>query len=102
MEQRTFPTWRKCGRKKNAVVQRFCAGTVQRRCSAFEALQKKNDFNDNKVIQMRKLGCTLFNLANICSHSYTSAKFYPFIDIDEDLLSKFRQDMVGGPSNVYT
>ena len=51
---------------------------------------------------MLKLGCTLPNLANICLHKSTSAKFYPFTDTDEDLLEKIREDMVGGPSIVFT
>ena len=51
---------------------------------------------------MQKLGCTLPNLANICLHSSTNAKFYPFTENDRDLLNKIREDMVGGPSIVFT
>ena len=51
---------------------------------------------------MLKLGCTLPNLANICLPSSTIAKFYPIIDNDKDLLSKVREDMVVGPSIVFT
>ena len=51
---------------------------------------------------MLKLGCTLPNLANICLHKSTSAKFYPFTETDKDLLQKIREDMVGGPSIVFT
>ena len=51
---------------------------------------------------MLKLGCTLPNLANLCLHKSTSAKFYPFTETDKDLLRKIREDMVGGPSSVFT
>ena len=49
-----------------------------------------------------KLGCTLTNLAKICLHKSSSAKFYPFTETDKDLLQKIREDMVGGPSIVFT
>ena len=51
---------------------------------------------------MLKLGCTLPSLANICLHKSTSAKLYPFTETDKDLLQKLREDMVGGPSIVFT
>ena len=51
---------------------------------------------------MLKLGCTLPNVANICLHRSTTAKFYPFTESDKDLLQKIREDMVGGPSIVFT
>ena len=51
---------------------------------------------------MLKLGCTLPNLANICLRKSTSAKFYPFTETDKDLLQKIREDMIGGPSIVFT
>ena len=51
---------------------------------------------------MLKLGCTLPNLANICLHKSTDAKFYPFTEGDKDLLEKIREDVVGGPSIVFT
>ena len=50
---------------------------------------------------MLKLGCTLPNLANICLHKSTDAKFYPFTERDKDLLRKNREDVVGGPSIVF-
>ena len=67
-----------------------------------EAMQKMIAFYHNKEIDMLKLGCTLPNLANICLHKSTSAKFYPFTENDKDLLEKIREDMVGGPSIVFT
>ena len=67
-----------------------------------EAVQKMLDFYHKKGIDMLKLGCTLPNLANICFHKSTSAKFYPFTETDKDLLQKIREDMVGGPSIVFT
>ena len=43
---------------------------------------------------MLKLGYTLPNLAIICLHKNTDAKFYPFIKEDKGLLQKIRKDMV--------
>ena len=61
-----------------------------------------NEFYHNKGIDMLKLGCTLPNLANICLHISTDSNFYPFTESDKDLLEKIREDMVGGPSIVFT
>ena len=60
------------------------------------------DFYHNKRIDMVKLGCTLPDLANVCLRKSTTAKFYPFTESDKDLLEKIREDMIGGPSIVYT
>ena len=38
----------------------------------------------------------------ICLHKSTDSKFYPFTESDKDLLEKIREDMVGGPSIVFT
>ena len=65
-------------------------------------MQKVLAFYHKKGIVMLKLGCILPNLANICLHKSTSAKFYPFTETDKDLLQKIREDMVGGPSIVFT
>ena len=59
-------------------------------------------FYHDKDIDMLKLGCTLPNLANICLHKSTDVKFYPFTEADKDLLEKIREDVVGGPSIVFT
>ena len=67
-----------------------------------EAMQKMLAFYHKKGIDMLKLGCTLPYLANICLHKSTSAKFYPFTESENDLLQKIREDMVGGPSIVFT
>ena len=67
-----------------------------------EAMQKTLDFYHKKGIDMLKLGCTVPNLANICLHKSTRAKFYPFTETDKDLLQKIRDDVVGGPSIVFT
>ena len=67
-----------------------------------EAMQKMIDLYHNKGIDMLKLGCKLPNLANICLHKSTDLKFYPFTESDKDLLEKIREDMVGGPSIVFT
>ena len=67
-----------------------------------EAIQKRIASYHDKDIDMLKLGCTLPNLANICSHKSTDAKLYPFTEGDEDLLEKIREYVVGGPSIVFT
>ena len=67
-----------------------------------EAMQKMIAFYHDKDIDMLKLGCTLPNLANICLHKSTDAKFYPFTEGDKELLEKIREDVVGGPSIVFT
>ena len=67
-----------------------------------EAMQKMIEFYHNKGIDMLKLGCTLPNLANICLHKSTDSEFYPFTESDKDLLEKIREDIVGGPSIVFT
>ena len=66
-----------------------------------EAMQKLIEFYHNKGIDMLKLGCTLPNLAKICLHKSTDSKVYPFTESDKDLL-EIREDMVGGPSFVFT
>ena len=66
-----------------------------------EAMQKRLIFTMTKI-SMLKLGCTLRNLANICSQNSSEAKFYPFIEGDKDLLEKNRENVVGGPSIGFT
>ena len=67
-----------------------------------ETMHKLLAFYHKKVIDLLKLGCTLPILANVCLHKPTSAIFYPFTETDKDLLQKVREDMVGGPSIVFT
>ena len=67
-----------------------------------EAMQKMIAFYHDKHIEMLKLGCTLPNSANICLLKSTDAKFYPLTEGDQDLLEKIREDVVGGPSIVFT
>ena len=67
-----------------------------------EALKKCLFFYHKRGVDMLKLGCTLPNLAIFCLHKSTSAKFYPFNETVNDLLQKVREDMVGGPSIVFT
>ena len=65
-------------------------------------MQKMIAFYHDKDIDMSKLGCTLPNMANICLHTSTDAKIYPFPEADKDLLEEIREDVVGGPSIVFT
>ena len=67
-----------------------------------EAMQKMIEFYHQKEIDIFKLGCALPNLANNCLHKSTESKFYPFTENDKDLLEKIREDMVAGPSVVFT
>ena len=67
-----------------------------------EAMQKMIEFYHQKEIDMLKLGCTLFNLANICLHKSTDSKFYPFTESDKDLLEKIRGNfLVVLPSSLH-
>ena len=59
-------------------------------------------FYHDKDIDMLKFGCTLPNLANICLHKSTDAKFSPFTEGDKDVLEKIREDVVGVPSIDFT
>ena len=59
-------------------------------------------FYHDKDIDMLKLGCTLPNLANNCLHKSTDAKLYPFTEGEKNLAQKNREDVVGGPSIVFT
>ena len=67
-----------------------------------EALQK-NDclFHDRDVVVLN-LGCTLPKLAKICLHMSTDTKLYPITEADKDLLEKIGEDVVGGPTIVFT
>ena len=67
-----------------------------------DSMQKMIAFNHDKDIDMLKLGCTLQNLVNICLHKSTDAKFYPFREVYKELLEEIREDVVGGPTIVFT
>ena len=58
-------------------------------------------FYHNKDIDPLKLDCTLPNLANISLHTPGNAKFHPLAEGDNDLLEKFREDVVGDPPIVF-
>ena len=51
---------------------------------------------------MLRLRCTLPSLATICLYKSTTAKFYPSTENDKGLLEKRWENMVGGPSIVFT
>ena len=55
-----------------------------------KAMQKLIAFYHDKDMDKLKLGCTLPNLANFCSHKSTDAELYPFTEEDKDLLEKIR------------
>ena len=60
------------------------------------------EFYHNKRIDMLKLGCPLPELTNISVHKSTDSKYYPFTETDKDLKAKAREDMVTGPSIVFS
>ena len=80
----------------------FCWYNNKAIVPTLEALQKMIAFYHDKDIDMLKLGYTSPNLANICLHKSTDAKFYPFTEGDKDLLEKIREEVVGGPSIIFT
>ena len=51
-------------------------------------MQKMFSFYHDKEVDTLKLGYTLPNLANICFHKSTDAKFYPNTEVDKDLVKK--------------
>ena len=67
-----------------------------------EAMQKMIEFCHQKEIGMTKLGGILPTLASVRLHKLTDSKFYFFTESDKDFLEKIREDMVGGPSVVFT
>ena len=67
-----------------------------------EAMQKMIAFYHDEKVDMLNIGCTLRKLANIFLGKSTDAKFYPFTEGDKDQLDKVREDVVGGPSIVFT
>ena len=85
-----------------AHLKIFYAVTTTKTLSQHSKQFKKWLLFITKKIDMLKLGCTLPNMANVCLHKSTSAKFYPFTEPDKDLLQKVRENMVGGPSIVFT
>ena len=59
-------------------------------------------FYHDKYIETLKLCCTLPSLANICLRKFTDATFYLYTEGDRDLLQRTLEDVVGGPSTVFT
>ena len=67
-----------------------------------EAMQKMIAFYHNKDVFIMKLGCTLRNLANNCLKKSADEKFYSFTEGDKESFEKIQEDVVGGPSIVFT
>ena len=55
----------------------------------------------DKDMDMLKHCSTLPNLANICPHKSTDAKFQPFTEAYKDILEKFGEVVARGPSIVF-
>ena len=84
-------------------LQDFCAGiTINVFVPFLEAMLKLIVFYHDKVIDMLKLGFTSPNVAKNCFQKSTIANIYPFTERGKDILEKNREDVVGGPSNVFT
>ena len=66
-----------------------------------EAMQKLVEFYHNKALICSSVG-VFYITSPTCLHTSTSAKCHPFTESDKDLLSKVREDMLGGPSIVFT
>ena len=64
-----------------------------------EAQQKMVELYHIQGFDTLKLGCTLPNLADFCLHKFTSAKFS---ESDKGLLSKVQENLIRGPSIVFT
>ena len=85
------------------LIQRFLHWyNIKDVVPTLEAMQKLIVFYHDKNCDLLNLGCTLPNLANVCLQKSTDAKFYPMTEVIKELLEKFRQDVVGGPSIVLT
>ena len=67
-----------------------------------DVVQNTIAFYHDKGIHLLKHGFKLPNLANICLHKSTDAKFNPFTAGEKDLLEEIWEDVVAGPSIVFT
>ena len=56
----------------------------------------------DKNIDLLSLVVQNQNLANICLQISTDTKVYPFTEADKELSEKNREEVVGGPSIVFT
>ena len=85
------------------LVQSFFEPVKPKRfCPTLKVMKRMIAFYHNKDIHKLKLGCTFPNLANMCLHRCTDAKFNPFTEGDNDHWEKFRKDVFTGPSTVFT
>ena len=71
----SFKNFLRCCNKKDVVP-------------TLESMQKMIASYHDKDIDILKLGCTLPNLANICSHKSSDAKFYAFSERIKDLFER--------------
>ena len=89
--------------RKCEHLKTFYSGTTTKTLSQHSKQCKKClFFYCRKGMEMLKVGCTLPNFAKIFLHISTGAKFYPSTETDKNLLEKIREDMLGGPSIVFT
>ena len=63
---------------------------------------RKGVFYHDKYIDVLENGCISSHSANIWLHKSTDTKLYHFTEADKELLEKFLEDVVGGPSIVFT
>ena len=69
---------------------------------SLEVLQKIDCLFHDRDVVILNLGCTLPKLVNICLHMSTDTKLYPITEADIDLLEKIGEDVVDGPTIVFT
>ena len=87
----------------NELTQVFFAVVQQKRCFAKIQGNAKNDcLLPRQNYRYVEAWLYITNLANICLHKSTDAKFYPFTEEDKDLLENIQEDVVGGPSVIFT
>ena len=65
-------------------------------------MQKMITFYQDIEIDRLKLAWTLPNLATNCQHKSTDKKIHPITEACRDLAEKFRENVVGGPSIIFT
>ena len=93
-------TWKK--EQKHSLKNFLCWYYNKVVLPNLEAMQKMITFYRGNEIDLLKLGFTLINLANNCLQKYTDAEFYPLTEGDKNILQQTPEDVVHGPSLVFT
>ena len=100
---KTTNTWLICGVMRIcAHLRTFYASRTTNTLSQHSKQSKKACFLSQERNWHVEVRVYFPKLANICLHKSTSTKLYPFSETDKYLLQKIREDIVGGPSIVFT